>query len=70
MRTAGVVVTLLFVLSHIFEVVGYWPALAAMVTISVVTLLARLRSGSLLPAAAAHLGYNAVAATLLWLPVS
>ncbi|HVG23367.1 MAG TPA: CPBP family intramembrane glutamic endopeptidase [Thermoanaerobaculia bacterium] len=69
-RAAGTVVTLLFVLLHIFEVIGYWPALGAIVALSLLTLFARLRSQSLVPAIAAHLGYNLITAALLFIPSS
>ena len=57
---AGIVVTILFFALHLTETYGYWPAMLAILTFSVVALFARLRTGSLLPAIAAHLGYNIV----------
>ncbi|HUR81601.1 MAG TPA: type II CAAX endopeptidase family protein [Thermoanaerobaculia bacterium] len=58
---AGIVVTILFFVLHLPETYGYWPAMLAIVIFSVVALCARLRTGSLVPAVAAHAGYNIVA---------
>jgi membrane protease YdiL (CAAX protease family) len=66
-RAAGIVVTVLFFLLHLPETFGYWPASLAILGISVVTLFARLRTGSLAPAIAAHFGYNLIAVAMLFI---
>jgi membrane protease YdiL (CAAX protease family) len=55
---AGTIVTILFFAIHLFETSGYWPAMAAIFTMSLVTLFARLRTGSVLAAIAVHGAYN------------
>jgi uncharacterized protein len=54
----GVAVTILFVLVHLFEAISYWPAIVAILTLSVGTLMARRMTGSIYPAMALHGGYN------------
>jgi len=64
---AGVVVTLLFALTHVTEFAQYWPAAGAVTAFGALALWLRLRSESLLPPICAHVGYNAIlvaAATL------
>lgn len=56
---AGIVVTILFFVLHLFEAAGYWPAMIAIITLSVVTLIARLRTGSVVAATVVHAAYNA-----------
>ncbi|MEA2462908.1 MAG: protease family protein [Acidobacteriota bacterium] len=56
----GAVVTILFVLLHLFETINYWPATVAIVTLSLATLIVRIRSGSLVPPIALHFAYNTV----------
>jgi membrane protease YdiL (CAAX protease family) len=56
----GAVVTVLFVLLHLFETINYWPATLAILSLSVSTLIVRIRSGSLYPSMALHFAYNAV----------
>jgi membrane protease YdiL (CAAX protease family) len=58
-RTAGIVVTLLFFALHLFETAGYWPSMVAILMLSVATLAARLRTGSIVSAMALHAAYNA-----------
>ncbi len=58
-KAAGVVVTVLFVLLHLFETINYWPATLAVTTMAIGTLLARIRTGSLVPSVAMHFAYNA-----------
>ena len=55
--------TLLFVL-HLFEAGGYWPAVVSILLLSVVTLVARLRTGSVVAAMAVHAAYNATLAVV------
>lgn len=55
---AGTIVTILFFAIHLFEAFGYWPAMAAILTMSLVTLFARLRTGSLITSIAVHGAYN------------
>jgi membrane protease YdiL (CAAX protease family) len=64
---AGVMVTLLFTLTHVTEFAQYWPAAGAVTAFGALALWLRLRSESLLPPVCAHVGYNAIlvaAATL------
>jgi membrane protease YdiL (CAAX protease family) len=56
----GAVVTVLFVLLHLFETINYWPATVAILALSLTTLTLRIRSGSLLPSMTLHFAYNAV----------
>jgi membrane protease YdiL (CAAX protease family) len=58
LRVSSVLVTVLFWMLHLSETIGYWPANVAIVALAVVALVARLRTGSLGAAVAAHLGYN------------
>jgi membrane protease YdiL (CAAX protease family) len=64
---AGIVVTLLFGLLHVFDVAGYWPALGVVTLAGAAMLLMRLKTGSLLPAIALHLSYNLVQVLALYL---
>ena len=58
---AGAIVTgVLFVALHLFEAWTYWPAIVAITTLAAATYFARKWSGSLVPAVAMHLAYNAV----------
>jgi ABC-2 type transport system permease protein len=57
---AGTAVTVLFIGSHATEALGYWPAWVAISAVGTVTLLLRVRSGSLAPPVALHAAYNAV----------
>ncbi len=59
-RVGGAVVTVLFVLMHLFETFRYWPATVAVTLLAVGTLAARRMSGSLAPAVTFHGGYNLV----------
>jgi uncharacterized protein len=56
----AVIVTVLFVVLHLFESIGYWPAIASICLLSIGTLVARTVSGSLVPAVALHAAYNFV----------
>ncbi len=64
---AGVVVTLLFVASHVTEARGYWPAWIAISVLAVAALAVRVRSGSLLPPVVLHTSYNAVLVAAVYL---
>jgi membrane protease YdiL (CAAX protease family) len=55
---AGAVVTVLFVLAHVTEVVYYWPAAVSVTIVAIVNLVLRARTGSLWPAIALHAFYN------------
>jgi membrane protease YdiL (CAAX protease family) len=57
---AGVVVSLIFVALHAGEAAGYPPALLAIGGVGVLTLVLRLRTGTIGPAISAHAGYNIV----------
>jgi membrane protease YdiL (CAAX protease family) len=57
---AAIVVTLLFLSLHLGDVIAYWPAMVAIVTISIFAIIARRTSGSLVPAMAMHGAYNSV----------
>lgn len=56
--SAGVIVTVLFVLTHVFEFAHYWPAALAILTLAIATLIARLKTGSVASAILLHAGYN------------
>ena len=58
--TSAVIVSTVFVLLHVPEARHYWPALVAILFLATIAVTARLTSGSLLPAYAAHLAYNTV----------
>jgi ABC-2 type transport system permease protein len=57
---AGTVVTLSFLAVHVTQAGGYWPAMVAIGTMGAAALVARVRSGSLVPAVALHVSYNAM----------
>jgi membrane protease YdiL (CAAX protease family) len=57
---AGATVTFAFAAVHITQAGTYWPAMVAIATMGAAALVARVRSGSLIPAIALHLSYNAV----------
>jgi membrane protease YdiL (CAAX protease family) len=59
-RVGAVVVTALFVLSHLTETFRYWPATVAVTVVGIGTVLARTASRSLGPAVALHASYNLV----------
>jgi len=64
---AGAIVTLLFFALHLGETMHFWPAMIAIATLSVATLLARVRTGSVVASMVLHAAYNgtiAVAALL------
>lgn len=55
---SAIVVSVSFLLMHVFEFVHYWPGAAAIAALTVGTLIARRLSGSLVPPVALHAGYN------------
>lgn len=55
---AAVVVTLSFGLLHIFDLAGYWPALAMITLVGAALMAVRMRTKSLLPCIAMHSTYN------------
>jgi membrane protease YdiL (CAAX protease family) len=57
-RAAAVVTTALFVALHAPEIRGYWPGWMVIASLGALALRARLRTGSLAPAIALHVGYN------------
>ncbi len=56
---SAAVVTLLFLVGHVAELRGYWPAWFAIAALGLLALVVRVRSESLLPAVALHAAYNA-----------
>jgi membrane protease YdiL (CAAX protease family) len=61
---AAILVTVVFTGLHAGELVHYWPGFGLIALLSLVTIALRVRTGSLLPAVAAHFGYNACAMAL------
>lgn len=59
-HASAVIVTVLFMLVHTAEALTYWPAWVGIGMLAVATILIRIRTKSLLPAVAAHAGYNLV----------
>ena len=57
---AGTIVTVLFVLLHLGETWTYWPSIVSILAVALVALAARVRTGSVWPAVAAHLAHNTV----------
>jgi membrane protease YdiL (CAAX protease family) len=55
---AGSVTTVLFVAVHMPKVLEYWPALLAVTLMGTLTILIRIRTGSLAPGIAMHGTYN------------
>ena len=55
---AAMVTTVLFVAVHMPKVLEYWPALLAVSLIGSLTILIRVRTGSLAPGIAMHCTYN------------
>lgn len=55
---AGIIVTALFVVMHVTEAWGSAVAMLAIATVGVATLLARIKTRSLVPAIALHCAYN------------
>ena len=57
-KWASILVTVLFFIPHLTETGAYWPAILAILALGSVTLAARLVTGSVYAAMAAHLAYN------------
>jgi membrane protease YdiL (CAAX protease family) len=58
LATAGTVVSVLFMASHLWEIGTYGPAVTAVTLLCVGTLVARVVTASLVPAVALHAAYN------------
>ena len=69
---AGMVTTVLFVVVHMPKVLEYWPGLVAVILIGALTVVLRIRTGSLAPGITMHSTYNGtlVAAAFLTHPAS
>lgn len=61
---AALVVTVLFMLVHIFEISHYWPSAAAIFALAGATLAVRVRMRSIMAAIILHAAYNA--GMVLW----
>jgi len=57
---AAFIVTIAFVLAHASEAQHFWPAWVGISLLACATVILRIRTGSLLPAIAAHACYNLV----------
>lgn len=64
---SAVIVTIVFVVMHSTEALGYWPIWVALCMMAGAVVLFRIRSESLLPAIAAHTGYNLVLVIAVYL---
>ena len=64
---SAVVVTFLFVIAHVTEVMHYWPAWIGISLLAVVMIILRIRTKSLVPAIAAHFSYNLVLVVMAYL---
>lgn len=58
LRTAALIVTVVFLFSHASEARAYWPAWSGIATVSLATLFFRVRTRSLVPAVSVHAAYN------------
>jgi membrane protease YdiL (CAAX protease family) len=56
--SAGTLVTLVFLASHLTEVWGYPPAVVSVAAVGTAALFARIHTKSLAPAVALHAAYN------------
>jgi membrane protease YdiL (CAAX protease family) len=63
---ASIVVTLLFWVSHFFEIANYWPAMIAILTLAILALVIRIKSGSVSSAIVVHTSYNALIVVALY----
>jgi uncharacterized protein len=63
---AAAFVTTIFVAAHLSETHLYYPALASVAAMAICALLARVRTGSLLPAIALHGAYNLMVAVAVY----
>lgn len=66
---ASIVVTLAFVVLHASEALSYWPAWLAIAGVGIAAVILRARSGSLIPAIAAHASYNALLVLAVYLVI-
>ena len=66
---SGIVVTVVFLLLHWSEAGGYAAALLGIASLGVMTVVFRVRTGSIWPSVACHFCYNAVVAALVMWPV-
>jgi membrane protease YdiL (CAAX protease family) len=57
---AALITCFVFVGMHAKEALGYWPVCAALCMLAGTTLLFRIKTQSLLPAVAVHVGYNLI----------
>ena len=64
---AGLMTTMIFVGVHMPKVLEYWPALLAVSSIGLLTVLLRIRTESLAPGIALHSTYNGVLVTVAFL---
>jgi len=64
---AGLAVTSVFLLLHVFETGWYWPALAGIGLLAAVLVILRERTGNLTYCIVCHLGYNATLAMVAML---
>ncbi len=64
---AAAAVTLLFLLCHVTELRGYWPAWLAISAVGLAALSLRVRAGSLAPPVALHASYNAFLVAVIYL---
>jgi len=63
---ASIAVTLLFTVSHLFEVARYWPAALTIFTLAIATLVIRVRTGSVASAIVLHMAYNTVLVAIMY----
>lgn len=63
---ASIIVTLLFWISHFFEIANYWPAMIAILTLAILALVIRIKSGSVSSAIVVHTSYNALIVVALY----
>lgn len=68
-HASAVIVTIVFVVMHSSEALGYWPIWAALCTMAGAAVLFRIWSESLLPSIAAHTGYNLVLVIAVYLGI-
>lgn len=66
-RTAAIIVSVIFVVLHVTETLGYWPAWVGISLLACAAVLFRIKTGSLLPAIATHAGYNLVLVFVVYL---
>lgn len=62
---SAVITTVIFLLIHVSEYLYYPPAMAGILALGILTVVLRIRTGSLGPPVAAHAGYNLFITTVL-----